>query len=398
MFILHTSVPGAGHSEHKPGVSPVKKTDATSNEDNESTTQYRDVAGDGYDGAIENRESPFAQVVSVQRQPGGRQIPPKPEHSSCDERQELASRISGLPQDSRQIEIIDNLFSNENVRNCHGQIRLVPGRQISPEARENRVSQFIQSALEQGVINENEQKLLEELLEFEKARIERNKAAQELDMVLTLMSTASPEIGLRSLKGIVGYLHDPTAISVANSGISQLASWAIEEGIKLARRTGDTSLIKQVASDLNSGFGHVGHTEEGHNQGAVGGIPDEHTHADTVSYQETAEPVYAVDQEGNILGVAYYEYYYEPVHTLEEHEAAHSDAERTVSGAYLDANSGVHRAEQEKNKKDTEVKMASSARDTLGRLDEQERSINDPLSRTQISIEKSEANRTIGLA
>lgn len=410
MFILDTSsVPDAGQDGGQTYVSKVKKpTGTTTTTGSETTSISPDGRTDNYGGTVVQRTSIYSLIPHPN---GSIRVPPVPQGIAVtpEQRDQVTSRILGLEllDPSSRSAVATNAAASPNVRNADGPLFLVPAGQISPEAREGRVRAFIQKYVDSGDITTEDQELLEQALEFEKERQARSRAARELDLVFAILSSAFPDTALKGLLAVIGYLKDPLAISTANSGIASKTSEAIDDGRRFARAKGDTSLLKSISSILNSGFAHASHVEgEGGHHG-IGGLEGHggESQPQIVGYREQAEPVYLVDQHGQSVQdqngnpfIAYWQYYYEPVYSQEEHDSAHGAAIYTLASAAGDAHSAVVKGEQDANQRRGEMNIVSLARNDIPKLEKQIEETTDPRTRVQIDIQRNERIRNLGLA
>lgn len=379
MFILHG---GTGPiNPAKPPNSGEISFDEKKNRDGEEqpTIQY-DTGSDNYGGTRTEVGSPFAQkpenIVSVQDQ--------RQNYLTSQIRSRLDPGLTGLSEEQVN-SIAGQLATNPRAYESQGPITLVSSGRFSGEDRESMVRTF----LAQSEITS------EELKKIEEVRALRTRASQEIDRVFIAMSSFDPGIAVASLKNLVGGLKNPDAINLANGGIAQLGAYAIQEGLKQAKETGDTSYIRNVASTLSKGFTHSAHgldhggethlvSFDGHAPGA------EHVH---VAPQYQAEEFYAVDQNGQVVGV-FYEYSLQPTYTASEHNAAHGATDKVVGSTGQAARSAENDAQRLAAQTRTNQEEAARRANELKELEYRELHT-DPFEQGQIQVSQNTEAREL---
>lgn len=375
------------------GTNPTKKVDPNHvhSEGNENKGTTYTGGTDTYD-TLDDPGSPYQGIVNVPRRE--QVVPPAPNGNLETPREQVSRRLTGcdgLPCELKD-SVTEQLSQNPNVTASNGNIRLVSSSELFGRPSSNTASDILAYGVQNGLISQEEaNELLEEFAKFrEKGRAE----SQELEMVLAITAASGfPDVALSSLKNIVGYLKTGAAISAANGSISQFAAWAMDEARQLARTKGDSSYARNLISILE-GSSHASHSVGADHHGGTEGAEQVDTQIHT-HVEAREEPVYAVDENNNVLGVAYYQYTYEEV--PEVHAQAHAETANTISGLQVAASSNAGIAEQEAGAKRTELQRGYAARENIVRL-HYTLADNDPTKETQRDENDKLARKYLGTA
>lgn len=296
--------------------------------------------------------------------------PPKPGEDTFVLSRKTPDTVNGLPnprnkyllavEDRTRFDPSLRLTDDQKSELCESVARnpYFAGRRI--RFREGGCSEENQKAIAESFLKQMES--FKELKEIEKSRLAQLRKNQELERVFIAMSAFHPKLAVASLRNLIGSLQDPGAISLANGGISRLAGIAIQEAIKEAGETGDTSYARAIASMLNSGWAHSAHANAEH---ADGGFFISASHNNGEHTHTTFQEVVAEDADtGKALAV-----FYVPV--ISHNEGAHEDADQatfdTMSGVAQAARSGEIAARQGagKHKEEQNISVERSSTEKI---------------------------------
>jgi hypothetical protein len=358
MFILELGPVAGAKTTNK-----IDRTQIHSDGDDHTSTSLTDER-DSFE-VLDDPGTPYQELSNLPN-PQRRVAPPAPNGTQETPGEQVSRRLTGCDELSCELRdsVTEHLASNPNVTNSTGRIRLATQSELFGDTgSSNTVSDILDSGVQKGLIGQEEANEL--LEEFAKLREERRAESQELEMVLGICAASGfPDVALASLKSIVGFLRSEAAISAANGAIGQFASWAMDEARKLAKEKGDPSYARNLISILE-GYSHGPHIAGAEHGGAQEGAE----HVDTQVYthvEAREEPVYAVDENNNILGIAYYQYTYEEV--PEVHEQAHAETANTIAGLQIEVANNEAIAEQEASARRAELQRGYAARENIVRL------------------------------
>lgn len=377
------------------GAKTTNKIDRTNlhNDGDDHETRTATDESDSFQ-VLDDPGTPYQELSNLPN-PQQRVAPPAPNGNLETPREQVSRRLTGCDGLSCELRdsVTENLANNPNVTNSTGRIRLATQSELFGDAgSSNTVNDVLDYGVQNGLIGQEEaQELLEE---FAKFREERRVESQELEMVLSICAASGfPDVALASLKSIVGFLRSEAAISTANGAIGQFASWAMDEARKLAREKGDPSYARNLMSILE-GYSHGPHAAGAEHGGAQEGAEHVDTQVHT-HIEAREEPVYAVDENNNVLGVAYYQYTYEEV--PEVHEQAHAETANILSGLQIDAAHNEAIAEQEAGARRAELQRGYAARENIVRL-HYTMADNDPEKEIRIDNNKKLEQKYLGTA